>query len=255
MGIKHFGLEESSLTNMQERHAQTLSSIKELQNIEKQLYSQLNLNVASNTPNKFTQEQIITRINELSQMRIDLFNNLQDMYKFTQDNVVNSRNNLVQELTNVKIVENELNDAKKNLDQLKQNKYNKLRMVEINTYQSEYYKGYINLFKIIIYVLIPIVILGILVKSNIIPDNRVASQSSINNILISCMVIAFFVGGYYVLREWYDLSMRDNMNFNEYRWDYDPSLNPTVIQYDKTQLGMIGRNVKQGGQNLLKKSN
>ena len=144
---ENYGLTQRNLQNMEERHEQTLKSIQELQNIEKQLIQQLNTKVASNTSTKEEQEQLINRINELSQMRVDLFRNLQDVYKNTKDNVATSRSNLVNQLTTTQVVENEMNNVKGNLASLKSDKYNKLRMVEINNNLTGRYRAYINLFQ------------------------------------------------------------------------------------------------------------
>ena len=58
------------------------------------------------------EKQIVGRINELSQMRTGLFNNMKDMYSYLQNNVAESRNDLVNQITTLGIVESELNNAK-----------------------------------------------------------------------------------------------------------------------------------------------
>ena len=80
--------------------------------MEQQLYSELedgnkNLSTAE-------EKQIISRINELSQMRTGLFNNMKDMYSYLENNVAESRNDLVNQITTLGIAESELNNAKKN---------------------------------------------------------------------------------------------------------------------------------------------
>jgi hypothetical protein len=241
---ENYGLTQRNLQNMEERHEQTLKSIQELQNIEKQLIQQLNTKVASNTSTKEEQEQLINRINELSQMRVDLFRNLQDVYKNTKDNVATSRSNLVNQLTTTQVVENEMNNVKGNLASLKSDKYNKLRMVEINNNLTGRYRAYINLFQLIVIVMIPIIIIGFLAKSNIIPDGFL-SRESINDILLLLLSVTLLVGLYYILRKAFDISTRDNMNFDEYNWNFNPANQPGVIEYDQKQLGMMGGAMKK----------
>ena len=234
----NYGFTEKNYTQMNERHKETLASINELQNMEKQMHDQLNSGIANNTSTKDEQTNLVNRINELSTMRIDLFKNLGDVYENVQDNVAMSRNNLVQQLTTTKIVENELNNSKTYLDQLNENKYNKLRMVEINAYMGDKYKAYAELLKLIVYVCIPIMIVMLISKFNIIPD-RYASKNSVSDVFGVLIVVILMVGGYYVITKILDISSRDNMNFNEYDWGFDPQdaeNRPTVFQYDEQEL-------------------
>ena len=231
-----YGFTEKNYTQMNERHKETLASINELQNMEKQMHEQLNSGIANNTSTKDEQTNLVNRINELSTMRIDLFKNLGDVYENVQDNVAMSRNNLVQQLTTTKIVENELNNSKTYLDKLNDNKYNKLRMVEINAYMGDKYKAYAELLKLIVYVSLPILLIGLISKNNIIPD-RYVSKNNVNDIFMVLILLILIVGGYYIVTKILDISSRSNMNFNEYEWDFDPVANrPSVIQYDEQQF-------------------
>ena len=113
-----YGLSESNLSDMQSSHKETLSNIQDLQNMEKALYSQLDTTTNGTTLSQDDQEQIITRINELSAMRTNMFESLKEIYTFQAGNVANTRNDLVNQITTAGIVENELNNAKKTLEAL-----------------------------------------------------------------------------------------------------------------------------------------
>ncbi len=234
----NYGFTEKNYTKMNERHKQTLTSINELQNMEKQMHDQLNSGIANNTSTKDEQTNLVNRINEISSMRIDLFKNLGDVYENVQNNAAMSRNNLVQQLTTTKIVENELNNSKSYLDQLNENKYNKLRMVEINAYMGDKYKAYAELLKLIVYVCIPIMAVMLISKFNIIPE-RYVSKNNVSDVFTVLILVILIVGGYYVITKLLDISSRSNMNFNEYDWGFDPAAlanHPTVIKYDEQQL-------------------
>ena len=106
-----YEMSQDDLDQMQERHSQTLANIKDLQNMEQQLYAKL-----EDGNNKYSvneEKDIVNKINELSQMRTNLFQSLKDMYVYLQDNVAESRNDLVNQMTTLGIVESELNNAKK----------------------------------------------------------------------------------------------------------------------------------------------
>ena len=204
---------KNETTHLNERSKTTIKNIKDLQELEKSLYAQLENSASSlNPPSLQQQEQSIRRINELSKMRAALFGNLQDSYSMNQYQVAQTRNDLVDELTSVKIIEGELNNSKKQMNALKMEKINKLRMVEINTYYGKRYESHANIMKIIIFACIPIILITILNKKNIIP-------SKIANILIAVVIVVF------ILIMWYKLSdilFRDNMDYDQYKFPFNP---------------------------------
>jgi hypothetical protein len=204
---------KNEVSQMNERTVSTIKNIKDLQDLEKSLYSQLENTASSPSPPSLQeQEKAIQRINELSNMRATLFGNLQDTYSMNQYQVAQTRNDLVDELTSVKVIEGELNNSKKQMNALKQEKINKLRMVEINTYYGKRYESHANIMKIIILACIPIIILSVLTKKNIISNN-------ISNVLMAIVVVIF------ILVMWYrigDILFRDNMDYDQYKFPFDP---------------------------------
>jgi hypothetical protein len=181
------------------------------------------------------QEKIIQKINELSEMRISLFKNMTNMYGNMQDNVANSRTDLVDQMTVVGVVEGELDNAKANLNKLTNAKNNKMRMTEINTYYGKRYSAHAGVMKILIMICIPLLILAILKKKNLIPSNIANGVSG----------FIIIVGAIILIRRIWDLSRRDNMNYDEYQWYFDPNTKgPTVYQYDMAQLGKAGAAAK-----------
>ena len=226
-GSTPYGLTEDNLQQLQSRHQSTLDSIKDLQNFERSMYSKLDTGVANKSLTETEQEQIIQKINELSQMRSNLFQNLKDVYTYEAGNVSETRNDLVNQITTAGIIENELNNAKQTLTALEDERYNSLRMVQINEYYGKRYGAQADLMKTITLFCIPLLILAILMQKGMIPSN-------IGGIL---MTIVLIIGIIYCGRMWWDISRRDNMNFDEYNWFWDPKANdPTVYEYDKEQI-------------------
>tara|TARA_B100000963_G_scaffold361829_1_gene400096 strand:- start:2448 stop:3383 length:936 start_codon:yes stop_codon:yes gene_type:complete len=226
-GSTPYGLSQENLQKLKSRHQSTLNSIRDLQNFERSMYSKLDTGVANKSLTKPEQEQVIQKINELSAMRSNLFNNLKDVYVYEQGNVSETRNDLVNQMTTAGIIENELNNAKKTLQALEDERSNSLRMVEINEYYGKKYGAQADLMKTITLFCIPLLILAVLMQKEIIPKNIGGGVMSL------VLVIAIIYCG----RIWWDISSRDNMNFDEYNWYWSAAANdPTVYEYDKEQI-------------------
>jgi len=199
--------------NLQERNQQVLDNISQLQTQEKELYTSLD------DPNLTSEQkqQIINKINEISTIRLNLYSGIQDMYSYYQQNVSSSRSTLGQEMTAIDIIENELNESKKRLNLIQDQKYNKLRLVEINTYYGKRYNAHTNLMKTIVFTCIPLIILAILANKGILPSQLYRVLSAI------VIIIAVIILG----RQIIDLTNRDNMNWDEYNWYFNPNDAPT----------------------------
>lgn len=226
-------LSQINLKNNQTSELQSLKNIQQLQAMEKELYSQLEAGASAGTSTAGAagSDSIIKKINELSQIRIGLFKSLGSMYGNVQSSVANSRVDLVDQLTVVGIVENELNNAKAQLNQLDTNKQNKMRMVEINTYYGKRYKAHTKLVKKLIFICIPLLILAILKNKGLIP-------SFIPDAFIYGLSgLIILVGGYSLLNSIVDIYSRDNMDYDAYNWSFNPAnAKPTVYEYDREQL-------------------
>jgi hypothetical protein len=193
--------------------SQTINSIKDMQTTEMKLYTSLD------NPNLTTDERnnIINRINQIGETRATLYNSLNNMTSSYQQNMSSSQNTIQQQKFAIDIVENELNEAKVRMKLLEDQKNDKLRLVEINTYYGKRFGAHTEIVKIIIYVCIFMLITIILGKNGILPTNV---YITLNGLIIVIGVIAI---GKKIL----DLSNRDNMNFDEYDWYFDKSKAPT----------------------------
>lgn len=193
--------------NLQERNDQLLNNIKSLQTTEMKLYDSL-----ENQQLTFDKKQeIIDQINKISQMRINMYTILKDSYSNYQENVSTSRNTLNDQMVSIDIIENELNDSKRRLNYIQAEKYNKLRLVGINTYYGKQYNAHKEIMKTVVFVCIPVLILTILANKGIIPGQL--------NFLLSgiIIIIGSIIIGYQII----DLFNRDNMNFDEYDWYFN----------------------------------
>ena len=200
-------------TLSQDNNIQILNDIQSLQDIEQQLFNSLeeNPNLSSDQ-----QKQIIQKINDISNMRINLYHTLDTMNSYFANTLSISRNTLAEQTTAIGIVENELNKSKIKLQHLEEDKNNKIRLIEINNYYGDKYAEHSNLMKIIIWILIPILILAILNRKGFLP----------NIIYYILVIIITIIGSIYFWNRLYSIFYRDAMNYQEYDWNFNPKTAP-----------------------------
>ena len=98
--------------NLQEKNQQVLNNISQLQTQEKQLYDSLEDASLSSEQKK----QLIDKINEISQMRMNMYAGLKDTYVYYQKNTSTSQDMLKQQVTAIDILENQLNEELEDLN-------------------------------------------------------------------------------------------------------------------------------------------
>jgi hypothetical protein len=219
-------LSADALKQNSDGYQTTLNNIKDLQNLEKDLYTKLEIS-ATSQGNAAEQTDLINRINKISQIRMSLLQTLNTMSNTLQTQVGNSRVNLVDQLTLIGVIEGQLNQIKAQMNQSENIKNNKLRMVEINTYYGKRYRAYTELMKIVIFSSILFLILALLKKKELIPENIA------NGLLTIFLLISLF----FFLRKVNDIYWRDNMDFDQFNWFNVPdSHEKTVFEYDKEAI-------------------
>jgi hypothetical protein len=196
------------MSDVNETNEQILNDIQSLQQMEQQLFNNLETNTNLSQPQ---QQQIIEKMNQLSNMRINLYQTLSGVNSFFKNALSSSIGTLKEQSIAINIVESELNQAKKRLELLESEKNNKIRLVEINDYYGDKYEEHAQLMKIIIYTLIPIIVLIFLNNKSILPTN----------IVYILLIIISFIGGYFFWRRFISIITRDNMHYQEYMWYFD----------------------------------
>jgi hypothetical protein len=204
----------SGLPKVQENNEQILNDIQSLQQMEQQLFSNLESNPNLSTKD---QEKIIEKMNQLSNMRVNLYQTLSGVNNYFESAVNTTVGTLKEQKVAIGIVENELNRAKQRLQVLEEEKNNKIRLVEINTYFGDKYAEHSILMKIIIFTLIPVIILAFLNNKGILP----------NTLYFILVVIVSFIGTCFFWTRFASIMTRDNMNYQEYDWYFNPNAAPT----------------------------
>lgn len=205
---------------------QTVETIGQIDTQIQDIYNNLEALSVKSNPDVNKQNQMLQKIQELESLKSSLYTTLSNNYATAQSNVAISRNSLVNETAVGGIIESELKNVKQNLNAIKETRSGKLRMAEINNYYSDKYATQTTVMKTIVYFCVPILILGILMKKEIIPSN------------IALVLIAILIGLAIVivfLQIW-DIMNRDNMVFSEYRFPFNPAsvkLNSTSNDLDQ----------------------
>ena len=205
-----------SLPNIQENNQQILNDIQSLQQIEQSLFTNLETNPSLTTAQ---QQEIINKISDISNMRINLYHTLSDVNNYFQSALTNSQGTLNEQATAIEIVERELNDARTQLTLLEEEKNNKIRMIEINNFYGDKYADHTILMKYIMFMFIPIIFFSVLLNKSIISKN----------VFYILLFIVSTIGAYFIITQIVSIWNRDNMNYQEYNWYFNASSAPAVV--------------------------
>lgn len=192
-------------------HTKLLNNIISLQNLEAVLYKKLET-LSASAKNKAEHDEIINEINRMSDERNAMFTTLNTSYENGKSYNSYKKSELADKLDLAQVMESDLNNKKNIQNSLVANKADKMRMVEINTYYASKYNAQSEIMKIIILTCVPLLIITILAKKGLIPEN-------IGDILMALVIVA---GVVIISMKFYDLSIRNNMNFDEYEWNVTP---------------------------------
>ena len=231
----------STSNDFQEQNTQSLSDIQNLQSIELELFSKLETGIANNTLTSEQKDSIISQINNISQMRINLYQNMNTTSTFFQNNISELSSLYGEQTTAVEIVEKELNTAKERLKAVQVDKYNKLRLIEINSYYGEKYSDHANIMKSVVLFCIPIIIIAVLANQGILPEG----------VYKALLIIVIVFGIIYIWRQILDAMSHDNMNYQGYLWGTftPPTVDTTTVVDDDSNSPWSSIGITCIGQN------
>ena len=204
---------------IQAKNTQTLTDIQDLQTIETELFTALEAGMNNNSLSAAQKQSILEKITQISTMRSQLYTNMNGTQSFIQKNATFASTTLGEQLDAIKIVEGELTESRKRYKLIQDDKHNKLRQVEINTYYGDKYSNHSNILKTVIFICILIIIISLLANYGII------SQYFYYYLFIIIMTTGIIYIGWLIS----DSMSRDNMNYQEYSWgNYPPTSPPPV---------------------------
>jgi hypothetical protein len=184
-----------------------ITNITELQNMEQQLINSLDTNPNFTATQK---QEIIAKIKQISTIRANLYatiGNLNDTYV---DKLSTSQNILGDQLAAIQIIENELGASRSSLQETDDIKNNTKRMIEINSYYGEKYAESSKLMLILVYMLIPIIILALLNRYNLLPTN----------VYYALVAIVALIASIYLWTVLFSMWSRNNMEYDTFDWNF-----------------------------------
>jgi len=198
-------LNNANMNSLIDADSSTTANITTLQNIETQLQQNLEMGLAQGNLTETEVKTIIQQINSIASMRMNLYDSLGNYNQFYETNLKMANDTLYQQTQVLDILESKLNDNRKKIIALAENKNNNIRLAEINSYYSEKYKAQARFMKIVIILILPVLISAILVKRNLIP------YVVFKYISVIVGVISFF----FLVNQLYFFSTRNNMVYQE----------------------------------------
>lgn len=208
-----------------EKHENTIKQIKELQELERYMFANLQgINKSSPDANE-QEERIRRRIQELVTIRQNLFGKLKGMYTSTQINVTRSREDLADQIAVGKTMEDELKNTEEQLEVLRAERANKMKMVEIGQYEYERYNELRGIMKNIVYGIFIVLIISFLMRQPWFP--RIVGVALIALVIVGTIIT---VAGriYYNMR-------RNDRNYQRLDQEYGGRYNKIEIPQNNFQ--------------------
>lgn len=200
-------LPNSQFTKAEDLKNQILADIQLLKTIETELTQSL-----QNTQLTLAERNKIEgKILSITNMIQELYSILNQINNYLQATLSNSNNTLTNQTLALNIIENEFQQSKDKLSFLEEDKYNKYRQVEINTYYSQKYSEHNKVILWIILILAILTLIVFLNKKNII-SYTIYFWLLLLTTLFGIILITYKIN---------DLLKRNNMNYQEYDINFD----------------------------------
>ena len=191
------------------------TTIADLQNIQKKLFTDLERLAGSpNIAEPSIQDQIadkFAQIDNLTKLRTNIFETIKANYGITQSDYNIQRKSYAQQLVALNIIENDLLNTSSQLRKSMTIRDNAERMVGINNYYTRRYESHADIMKHIIFYCGVIILAIFLMKMGIVTD-EIASL---------IIIIALCIGIIVVGKKVYDLSRRNNIDYDKYNFPFD----------------------------------
>lgn len=210
----------------------TLDNIKTLQEKEARLYSSLGVSINGDPLDSAGQEKILSEINSLTELRVNLISELKNQYNSLSVNVDETNNDIMDELDSIAIMEQQLDEKKAQLNKMKTIETNKLRMADINNYYAERSEFVSSIYYTIVLMLASIC--AVLITRKLLPI--------IPQFVFGSLILLISITGIgYVIYKLRDLYSRDKMNFSQYDFSgiNAQAMGQSVYDYDMNQLGKL----------------
>ena len=192
------------------------TNIGELQNIQKKLFTDLEKLAGSpDITSNSIQTQItdkFAQIDNLTKLRTNIFNTIKANYGITQSDYNIQRKSYAQQLVALQIIENDLTNTSEKLADSLLIRDNAERMVGVNNYYTRRYEAHADIMKNIVFYCGIIIFVIFLMKMGVIGD-----------MISSLLIIAALCFGIIIVgKKVWDLSSRNNIDYDKYNFPFNP---------------------------------
>ena len=229
----HDGTEPATSSEFQSRQSQLNSGEFILNTLQDSITSQLGQSnsVVQNEENK----KLVSDVNTIQSLQRNLQDEKINDHTAISQNIEDSYKEAVNQTVLTNIIKNEMERSDHSKDKLLNAKNNKLRMIELNTYEREKNDAYIKVLMYIIYLCIGILGLSILARFKLL-NSSMYSMGVTVSIAVAIIMIANKV---------IDINRRDPLIFSKYNFDFDAAaaraanLNPDNADSSKSGLSCV----------------
>lgn len=175
------------------------------------------------------QGRIMDQIDQLTQIRMSMFKQIQGQLGEDRSELTGTQKALSSQLALAKVAESQLGDMKRQIRKLEDMKNDKLRMVEIGSYEAQRYDAYKTVMFYIFLAAVSMVLVNKTAQLGILPD--VLSTGIIAVVLVVAIIM--------VGRKLLDIGARSPLNFDKYNFSSDVVVQQsqpgyeTVLDHDK----------------------
>lgn len=231
----------NQLNNLEEQHAATIQNIENLQELERHMYQSLQNLGAGNEQTALEQEGILNRIKELKNIRTSLLQQISATYTDKQEELNDERKDLMSKLSQIGMVEGELDRTRNNIGAMENEKNNTLRMVQLYDYERQRYSAYTGVVLMMVYAALVVLALSLLLKYDVIPFVSQHVYAALIGVTIVFTMVQVIV-------KVADIMSRNNLNFAQYDFETeDAKLQPgyqTVYQHDVALFDKLDSDIK-----------
>lgn len=214
---------------LEEKRQQVLGWIQLLEDIEKNIYKKIH----GTDVTQDEQAEIDAKIEYLRNTRNRLLNSLSSLYDDKQSRLNNDRLGLRDRITQIGIIDEELERTRHNITEMKDTQINKLRMAQLYQNERDRYDAYTEVMQYFVVASIGVLICVLLIKYKPIP---MVPDNIYSYLMILFIAVAIIV----IFRKVVDINRRNNLDFSKYDFDVntDNLKSKTVSEsFDGTKAG------------------
>jgi len=198
----------SSADTLSMSQQQMLTSVQSLHDAQKGLMHKY---TSATTP--ADQKRIMDEMDKNEAIRSNLLRSVGTTTVVSNQLVANKQDEANNRKLLLNVANEEVNAARMLMEDAKTSQSEKERMIQLNTYYGKRFMAQSGVMKIFIYMCVPVLILAILANMGFLP----------NYIAGFLIIAAIVVGLIYIYYAMDDINRRDETNFDEYKWEFDPS--------------------------------